>query len=76
MRLGVQFIGLTFKNINEENYYVQSLFLENGGAKCGYLLKPSWMCLKNPKNQYAKNFDTPLYQLTIRVLSGQNCIIN
>lgn len=55
---------------------MQSLFLENGGAKSGYLLKPSWMCHKNPKNQYAKNFDSPLFQLTIRVLSGQNCIIN
>ena len=76
LRMGIQLIGLTFNNINEENYYLQSLFAENGGSKSGYLLKPEWMCLKNPKNLYAKNFDSPLFQLHLKVLSGQNCIIN
>lgn len=69
-------IGLTFNSINEENYIIQSLFMENGGAKSGFLRKPDWMCLKNPKNLYAKNFDTPLFLLSVKVLSGQNCIMN
>lgn len=69
-------IGLSFRSINEENYIMQSLFLENGGAKCGYLLKPTWMCLKNPKTLYSKNFDSPLFVLSVKVISGQNCIIN
>ena len=34
------------------------------------------MCNKNPKNQYAKNFDTALFLLNIKIYSGQNCIIN
>ena len=55
---------------------MQSLFVENGGAKSGYLLKPSWMCNKNQKNNYAKNFDIPLFLLNVKIYSGQNCIIN
>lgn len=76
MRLGIQLLGLTFSNINEENYIMQSLFLENGGPKGGYILKPNWMCLKNPKTLYAKNFDTPLFTLNVKGISAQNCIIN
>lgn len=34
------------------------------------------MCLKNPKNLYAKNFDLPLFTLAVKVVAGQNCIIN
>lgn len=56
MRLGVQIFGVNFNNISEENYIVQSLFLEGGGAQCGYIPKPAWMCLKNPKTLYSKNF--------------------
>ena len=56
LRLGIQLVGLNFKKPNEENYLLQSLFMENGGSKSGYLLKPVWMCLKNPKNLYSKNF--------------------
>jgi hypothetical protein len=74
--MGIQLVGLTFKNLNEENYFVQSLFLENGGARCGYLQKPVWMCHQNPKNLYAKDFDQPLFMLSVKVLSGHNCIIN
>ncbi len=76
MRLGVQICGVTFNNITEENYIVQSLFLEGGGAQCGYVAKPPWMCLKNPKTLYSKNFETPQFQLAVRAISAQNCIVN
>lgn len=76
IRLGIQILGLTFTVINEENYILQSLFFENGGANCGYIAKPNWMCLRNPKTLYSKNFETPLFILTVRAVSAQNCIIN
>lgn len=76
MRMGIQIAGLTFVNITEENYIMQSLFLQNGGPKGGFLLKPNWMCLKNSKNMYAKNFENPQFILKVRAISGQNCIIN
>ena len=34
------------------------------------------MCSKNQKNNYAKNFDVPLFVLSVKVYSGQNCVIN
>lgn len=76
MRLGVQLIGLTFNCLNEDNYIVQSLFLEGGGAQCGYIPKPTWMCLRNPKTLYSKNFEAAQFVLAVRAVSGQNCIIN
>lgn len=76
MRLGVQLCGVTFNNITEENYIVQSLFLEGGGAQCGYVAKPAWMCLQNPKTLYSKNFEAPQFLLAVRVISAQNCIVN
>jgi aerobic-type carbon monoxide dehydrogenase small subunit (CoxS/CutS family) len=76
MRLGIQIIGLTFNSINEENYILQSLFLENGGSQCGYISKPNWMCLRNPRTLYSKNFENPLFMLIVRAISAQNCIVN
>lgn len=76
MRLGVQIFGVTFNAVSEENYIVQSLFLEGGGAQCGYIPKPSWMCLRNSKTLYSKNFETPQFLLAVRAISAQNCIIN
>lgn len=76
MRMGVQLFGLTFNAINEENYIVQSLFLEGGGAQCGYIPKPSWMCLRNPKTLYSKNFEAPQFLLAVRAISAQNCVVN
>ena len=74
--MGVQFVGITFANPNEENYILHSLFLENGGSKGGYLVKPPWMCLRNSKTLYAKNMDVPLFVLNLQVVSGQNCMLN
>lgn len=34
------------------------------------------MNLKNTKTLYPKNFDTPLYLLDFKVISGQSCLIN
>jgi hypothetical protein len=76
MRLGVQLCGVTFNSITEENYIAQSLFLEGGGAQCGYVVKPPWMCLRNPKTLYSKNFEAPQFSLAVRAISGQNCIVN
>jgi hypothetical protein len=50
--------------------------MEGGGAQCGYLQKPAWMCLKNPKTLYAKNFESPQFILSVKTISGQNCVIN
>jgi aerobic-type carbon monoxide dehydrogenase small subunit (CoxS/CutS family) len=74
--LGVQIVGLSFNKVDQENYIIQSLFMEGGGAQCGYLQKPAWMCLKNPKTLYAKNFESPQFILSVKTISGQNCVIN
>jgi len=34
------------------------------------------MCYKNQRTLYAKNFNSPVMNISLKILSGQNCIIN
>lgn len=68
---GAQLIALNVQTADSSLLVYFSKFLENGGNRCGYVLKPSFLLhdAKNPK--YIKDFKNFTKVLNIRVISGQ-----
>lgn len=67
---GCQVIALNFQT-NDLNLQIYlSRFMTNGGLNCGYILKPDFMLLNSKKPKYPKDFISPIYKITIKVISG------
>lgn len=46
-------------------------FIENGGNRCGYLLKPHWMLSDVTIPKYPASFTKPLFKFTLTLYGGQ-----
>ena len=74
-RNGIQLIAMNTQIEDKHQFYLHSKFLENGGPKCGYLLKPTWMMGSCLESMYASSFEKPTHNIKLTVLSGQKILL-
>ena len=67
---GSQIIALNFQTPDLPMLIYLSKFQENGGNKCGYLLKPSWMQSSCTTQMAPSNFVNPIKVMKLRIISG------
>lgn len=67
---GCQVIALNFQT-NDLNLQIYlSRFMANGGINCGYVLKPDFMLSSTKIPKYPKEFNKPVFELSIKLISG------
>lgn len=72
--MGAQVVALNFQYHDEPMLLNYAKFQRNGGNKCGYVLKPSFMLHDVPVSDYAdklQKLKTPVKTVTIQVISAQ-----
>ena len=72
--MGAQIVALNFQYLDEPMLLNYAKFQRNGGNKCGYVLKPSYMLHDSEKSTYAEKLHQirrPVKQVTIQVISAQ-----
>lgn len=76
LRSGIQLISFNLQQEDEHHYFMHSKFLENGGKKCGYFLKPTWLRSNCHESMYPSNFDTVAYIVKVKVYAGQKITLS
>ena len=72
--MGSQLVALNFQHHDESMLLNYAKFQRNGGSKCGYVLKPSFMLHDSPRSNYAEKLHqlrVPVKRVTIQVISAQ-----
>lgn len=70
---GSQIVALNQQTCDRNMMIYYGKFLENGGVRCGYLLKPEWMIQGSTVNDVRSpsSFAQPLKLLKVKIISAQ-----
>ena len=68
--LGCQFCALNLQKTDDDCALINKMFFKlNGGSKCGYVLKPTWLRKFNEEN-FKKRKLNPIFKIKFEILSG------
>jgi phosphatidylinositol phospholipase C, delta len=69
--IGAQVIAMNYQKADIHLLIYLSKFIQNGGLKSGYVLKPDFMLYNSHKPIYASNFKEVTFKITIKIISAQ-----
>ena len=69
--IGAQVIAMNYQKADIHLLIYLSKFIQNGGLKSGYVLKPDFMLYNSHRPLYASNFKDVTLKLTVNIISAQ-----